>query len=416
MRVKPNSRSTTKAEAAPRESKSDATIKRRAIRKREPSKPTKSRTSKTGAKPAQPAPQLSAPPATATESAIAAHKFDVAPRGIAPRPVAVNESLGELPESYGTGRLYLAVRDPHWLYAYWDLGSHQMAQYRKQSANNQIVLQLFRSGQSQPDQEHVIHYDTRNWYLPVSQAGTAYRAILGYRKTDGSFHVISESSEARTPGDSVSADQSARFATIPLDLSFRELVSLVRDHSKEGEQLAETIQRLEEEGFPLPFQVELEMGPWSAEQARAMERIIGPDIFQRVQRGSIEVSEWLSRRLRDQMPLSPSSAGFSPAGASWSSAPGKGFWMAVNAELIIYGATEPNAKVTVDGKPILLRPDGTFSFHHVFPDGKFRIPIVAVSADGDDQRSAELRFQRQTTTSGEVGRVKQPGHLTSPPA
>ncbi|MCX7916232.1 MAG: hypothetical protein N3A53_08025, partial [Verrucomicrobiae bacterium] len=94
--------------------------------------------------------------------------------------------------------------------------------------------------------------------------------------------------------------------------------------------------------------------------------------------------------------------------------PQKGFWFAVNVELIVYGATEPNATVTVDGKPIKLRPDGTFSFHYVFPDGHYRMPIVAVSADGDDRRAVELEFDRQTRDIGEVGRVKQPEHLPQP--
>ena len=37
----------------------------------------------------------------------------------------------------------------------------------------------------------------------------------------------------------------------------------------------------------------------------------------------------------------------------------KGFWFNVNAELIIYGATEPDAQVTIGGRVIKLRPDGT---------------------------------------------------------
>ena len=105
---------------------------------------------------------------------------------------------------------------------------------------------------------------------------------------------------------------------------------------------------------------------------------------------------------------------FSPSGASWSGAPPKGFWFAVNAELIIYGATEPDAKVTIDGKPVKLRSDGTFSFHYAFPDGEYKLPVVAVSKAGDDKREVQLNFERQSRTKGEVGTVKQPSHLRSP--
>ncbi len=63
-----------------------------------------------------------------------------------------------------------------------------------------------------------------------------------------------------------------------------------------------------------------------------------------------------------------------------------------------------------------LRSDGTFSFHHTFPDGQYRLPIVAVSAKGDEQRAVALQFERKTATKGEVGQVKPPGHLKSPAA
>jgi len=36
------------------------------------------------------------------------------------------------------------------------------------------------------------------------------------------------------------------------------------------------------------------------------------------------------------------------------------FWFQLDAELIVYGATEPNARVTLQGEPVKLRPDGTF--------------------------------------------------------
>jgi hypothetical protein len=107
---------------------------------------------------------------------------------------------------------------------------------------------------------------------------------------------------------------------------------------------------------------------------------------------------------------------FSPGGASWSAAPQKGFWFAVNAELIIYGATEPDATVTVDGKPIKLRSDGTFSFQYSFPDGQYKLPVVAVSKAGDDKRDVQLTFERQSRTQGEVGSVKQSTRLKSPAA
>jgi len=84
------------------------------------------------------------------------------------------------------------------------------------------------------------------------------------------------------------------------------------------------------------------------------------------------------------------------------------FFMHVNAEVIFYGGTHPQAKVTIGGKPVTLNPDGTFRHHFIFPDGAYEIPIVATSPDGVETRSATLRLDRATGRVGEVGHTSQP--------
>ena len=86
----------------------------------------------------------------------------------------------------------------------------------------------------------------------------------------------------------------------------------------------------------------------------------------------------------------------------------RNFFMHVNAEVIFYGGTDPRAKVTINGKPITLNPDGSFRYHFIFPDGVYEIPIVAISPDGVESRSAVLRFQRGTQKSGKVDDTIQP--------
>ena len=57
---------------------------------------------------------------------------------------------------------------------------------------------------------------------------------------------------------------------------------------------------------------------------------------------------------------------------------------------------------------VVLRPDGSFRYHFVLPDGEFEIPIVATSPDGVETRRAVLRFERATGREGEVGATAQP--------
>ena len=72
------------------------------------------------------------------------------------------------------------------------------------------------------------------------------------------------------------------------------------------------------------------------------------------------------------------------------------FWLVADAELIVYGATEPDATVTIGGRPIKLNPDGTFRFQMSFQDGLIDYPIMAVAADGEQTRSIHMKFNRET--------------------
>ncbi|MEX0269794.1 DUF4912 domain-containing protein [Leptolyngbyaceae cyanobacterium UHCC 1019] len=72
------------------------------------------------------------------------------------------------------------------------------------------------------------------------------------------------------------------------------------------------------------------------------------------------------------------------------------FWLIADAELIVYGATEPDATVTVGGRPIALNPDGTFRFQMSFQDGLIDYPIMAVAADGEQMRAIHMKFNRET--------------------
>lgn len=392
-------------------------IKRRAIRKRNDAAPGKAKEvvkkpSVVRAKKTRKSAVVKKTVMPAPAEELAAHKFDVSPQLPGPKQQFREEHLGELPEAYGTGRLFLVARDPRWLFAYWDLTVQQMAESRRLASDGRLVLRVFEKNHPQPIQEHTVQRDARNWYVQVGKGAVTFHAELGVWQHDGTFRVISRSREATTPPDVVSADTTVRFVTIPVEVPYGNLVELIRTHIRDGERLAQALHRLEASGVELPFKVDVALGPWTAEQTAVLERALGGAMMRRVQVGSVEMTEWLRRRLQEET----SSGLFSPAGASWSGVPQKGFWFAVNAELTVYGATEPNAKVTVDGKPITLRSDGTFSFHWAFPDGQYRLPVVAVSGAGDDSRAVELSFERKTKETGGVSEVKAPARLRNPKA
>ena len=94
--------------------------------------------------------------------------------------------------------------------------------------------------------------------------------------------------------------------------------------------------------------------------------------------------------------------------------PTQGFWLNLNTELVIYGATEPGASVTIGGRPVALRPDGTFSCRFSLPDGDHAVTVSALSAEGE-LRQAELTFSRRTEHQSEVGAAPQDPAIEPPP-
>jgi uncharacterized protein len=99
----------------------------------------------------------------------------------------------------------------------------------------------------------------------------------------------------------------------------------------------------------------------------------------------------------------PTSSGLNMSGVGFSASAApirpRQFWLIADAELIVYGATESDATVTIAGRPIQLNADGTFRFQMSFQDGLLDFPIMAVAADGEQNREIHMDFTRRTLAS-----------------
>lgn len=162
-----------------------------------------------------------------------------------------------------------------------------------------------------------------------------------------------------------------------------------------------------------PRLVSVAAPPWSPARAQEMTAALtAATVF--VRPGSLEMAAGAGQVVCPAGPSSPA-AGYGP-GAGRGELPSsgavpppaaagvsRGFWFNINAELIVYGATEPDAQVSVDGEPVPLRPDGSFTLRFALPDGEYALHAVAAAADGGEHRHARLTFARRTHYHGEVG-------------
>ncbi|HVV01159.1 MAG TPA: DUF4912 domain-containing protein [Verrucomicrobiae bacterium] len=349
-----------------------------------------------------------------------------------------------LSEALPSIHLHVTARDPYCLYVFWDLSFFDQQKLNAASARGALVLKA-KTAQGKEAAEIHLHRDSRHWFAHVPEAGEAYRVQLGYYDKSNRWVSLALSEEARTPPDHAAGNQPVVFARIS-SLASTPAPTPVAESSSVGAQDARfphhiqppaDLPKLEppitvETYSELPLTTALIEPPsavaeppaWTTEQEEALEEIVYGAFRRQTAFESGEIPELLQGRRGARKQIlrpkgfefpSPSSAEIAglvagpPPEQALSSAllPSerpreRSFWFNINAELVVYGATEPDARVTIGGKPIRLRPDGTFSYRFALPDGYYELPAVAISADGFESRGAELRFTRFTRYEGDV--------------
>ncbi|MDH6060559.1 DUF4912 domain-containing protein [Chrysosporum bergii ANA360D] len=77
------------------------------------------------------------------------------------------------------------------------------------------------------------------------------------------------------------------------------------------------------------------------------------------------------------------------------SRPQTDFWFLTDTELIIHGSTEPGATVNISGKPINIKPDGTFHLRLPFSTNSIDYMITATAANGEQSTTIQKKFSHQ---------------------
>ena len=221
----------------------------------------------------------------------------------------------ELPEAYGTKRLHLTARDPHWLYANWDLTRDQQLRCNKQSVDDHLILRIYADAVGgNPISEIHVHPESRHWFANVERAGAKYAAEIGFYRKGRKWTSVATSDATLTPPETVSPETTTEFATIPVDMPFERLLALVAQAVREHRPLAQAVEELRRVGHPeLPRAATMPTAPWTPEQERALAEIVNLDQVRRVWIGSLEITELVRRQL--ERGISSLSLPTSPAGA-----------------------------------------------------------------------------------------------------
>jgi uncharacterized protein len=319
---------------------------------------------------------------------------------------SVDEGLGDLPGGYGESRIVLLPRDPQWAYAYWDIPNEHKEELRRQGGQ-QLALRLYDATDVDLNyqaphsvQEYPCDELAREWYVPIPVSDRDYIADIGYRCFDGRWLVLARSSAVRIPPVYPSDWIEDVFMTVNWDeeLQGKTIYKLVPP-SLRATAAAGVGNAIYEEIFGMAESAEAQRVAGSL--FGSMQHVPGSVVSSYVLASGVGMwSAALQTMSGVGMGLSMSGVGMSMSGVGFSaSAPPirpRQFWLVADAELIVYGATEPDATVTIGGRPIKLNPDGTFRFQMSFQDGLIDYPIMAVAADGEQTRAIHMKFVRET--------------------
>lgn len=324
----------------------------------------------------------------------------------------VDEGLADLPSGYGESRIVLMPRDPQWAYTYWDVPNEHKEELRRQGGQ-QLALRIYDVTEINLEyqsphsiQEYPSDELAREWYLPIPVSDRDYVVDIGYRCVDGRWLVLARSAPVRVPPVYPSDWIEDNFVTVNFeeDLRGKTVFELVPPASRMAAAAGAAGTATTGRSYGNPIYDEIFGMTQTAEAQRVAGSLYGsmqhvPGSMQAVSLAEQAISSYVFPSGVGMWAV-PTVSGLTMSGAGFSaSAPPirpRQFWLIADAELIVYGATEPDATVTIGDRPIKLNPDGTFRFQMSFQDGLIDYPIMAVAADGEQTRSIQMKFTRET--------------------
>jgi uncharacterized protein DUF4912 len=114
----------------------------------------------------------------------------------------------ELPDSYGVDECEVLYKDPHWVFAYWEVTdgglSAARAQLGQSAASSKLVMRLFTTLPGSDGVERQIDDVELPWnngrrYLNAPKSGAHLRVAVGLLSHEGYFAPIAHSSLVRVP-------------------------------------------------------------------------------------------------------------------------------------------------------------------------------------------------------------------------
>ena len=327
------------------------------------------------------------------------------PQGAGEVPAGPGPAPGDLAEAPSAGaataaivssgtaqqtQLHFTAQGPQWGFASWQLGEADRRGLDQSGAsclNLRIADVTGLSGDAaitpHAQQEVSVGRSASQWGMALPLADRDYRVDLGYH-SPGGWVLLARSAVVPIPGLGDGLSVPPPFAAFEQPSS-----------------------------APAPAPWEPQASPVGQSAVEAPGTVLHERLYQSATMGLRRISRG-SETFHELDLLDDAAGARASHGGSSDSGPGlwasgrndsglggvrprqRSFWLVADAELIVYGATDPSATLKIGEEVVPLSADGTFRVQVPFRDGQQLYPIEATAIDGEQKRHIVLRFERTT--------------------
>jgi len=268
--------------------------------------------------------------------------------------------------------LVFLPRDPEWAYVFWQISESDRNKAQSLGANK-LCLRLYDvTGASEGEfnqgtlREIAVDSFSTEWYLPIPVPDRDYKVELGYRY-GFSWMSLAFSSASHVPNSQPSEQILDKFVPFNLDSPSETNSSVITSSESEASGLHERLYH-------------------AATTFSKRSRVGSEEFMENTPYTDVE-------GVNNDSGAGVWSSGVNESGAGLTS---RSFWLVADAELIVYGATDPQANLTIGGEKVPLASDGTFRLQVPFRDGSQNYDIKAIDVSGNQERSITMKFDRNT--------------------
>ncbi len=276
---------------------------------------------------------------------------------------AVNKA--GLPADYGDTKITILPRDPICIFAYWSISENSKEKIKSQYGQNifadsKLVIRVYDTTDINFDGNNAHRYfdifitpNADSWYINVGEYNRSWCADIGFLTNDGKFVCIARSNKLSMPRYGVSNVTDEQWAMLQIEFEKLLKISGVNQIGMSSFDIA----RLMRERWEEIVSISLPSSHVQTSSFKTHPKSFAPEAQQDKQ---------------------------------------KSFWLKADTEIVIYGATESDAKLTMNGQPVKLSADGSFSVRFYLPNGDHVYSIEASSSDDSMKKAITFEVKKNT--------------------